>query len=82
MCAEAYNPRPPPQGVSAVSMELRSLVFTPVGQATGRRVEYHLFAHILAMDAAFHLERRTGALARVIERGKRSIVMIFRAVGE
>lgn len=69
------------QAVSAVSTELRNVVFTPVGQATGRRVEYHFFAHILDMDMAFHLDRKTGALARVIERGKRSIIMIFRAVG-
>ncbi|CAI7771322.1 unnamed protein product [Closterium sp. NIES-53] len=68
------------KAVSAVSTELRNIVFTPVGQAVGRRVEYHFFAHILAMDSAFHLDRKTGALARIIERGKRSIIMIFRAV--
>ena len=60
--------------------ELRNIVFTPVGQATGRRVEYWFFAHVLSMDMAYHLDRKTGALARIIERGKRSITMIFRAV--
>lgn len=68
------------KAVSSLSNEFRNVVFTPVGQATGRRVEYWFFSHILSMDMAFHLDRKTGALARIIERGKRSITMIFRAV--
>lgn len=70
------------QGVSGICNELRYVVFSPVGQATGRRVAMHFFDHILHLDMAFHLERKTGALSRVMERGKRSVTMIFRAVGE
>ena len=32
---------------------------------------YHTFAHVLDLDISFHLERRTGALSRVLERGAR-----------
>jgi ABC-type transport system involved in Fe-S cluster assembly fused permease/ATPase subunit len=70
------------QGVSGICNELRYVVFSPVGQATGRRVAMHFFDHILHLDMAFHLERKTGALSRVMERGKRSVTMIFRAVGK
>ncbi len=38
-------------------------------QAAGRRVAYHTFSHVLDLDISFHLERRTGALSRVLERG-------------
>ncbi len=49
-------------------------------QAAGRRVAYHTFAHVLDLDIGFHLERRTGALSRVLERGTRSIAVMFRAI--
>ena len=38
-------------------------------QAAGRRVAYHTFAHVLGLDITFHLERRTGVLSRILERG-------------
>lgn len=40
-------------------------------QAAGRRVAYHTFSHVLDLDVGFHLERRTGALSRILERGER-----------
>eukprot|EP00891_Asterochloris_glomerata_P006206 jgi/Astpho2/6206/e_gw1.00088.34.1_t len=36
--------------------------------------------HVLDLDIGFHLERRTGALSRILERGTRSVAMMFRAV--
>jgi ABC-type transport system involved in Fe-S cluster assembly fused permease/ATPase subunit len=32
-------------------------------------VAYHTFQHVLDLDTNFHLERRTGALSRILERG-------------
>lgn len=61
--------------------ELRYLVFAPLGQSTGRRVGVQLLEHILRLDLAFHLERQTGALTRILDRAQRSVVNIFRAVG-
>ena len=34
---------------------------------------YHTFSHVLDLDISFHLERRTGALSRVLERGARTL---------
>ena len=39
-----------------------------------------VFNHVLNLDLSFHLDRRTGALQRIIDRGTRSITMVFRAV--
>ena len=39
-----------------------------------------MFNHVLNLDLSFHLDRRTGALQRIIDRGTRSITMVFRAV--
>lgn len=66
--------------VNGLAKEIQHPVFTPVSQAAGRRVAYHTFAHVLGLDITFHLERRTGALSRILERGTRSVAMMFRAV--
>jgi|TARA_B100001142_G_scaffold316328_1_gene356014 ABC-type multidrug transport system fused ATPase/permease subunit len=68
------------KAISGLATELRSVAFTPVAQAAGRRVALHVFNHVLNLDLSFHLDRRTGALQRIIDRGTRSITMVFRAV--
>lgn len=68
------------RAASALSKELQHPLFTPVSQAAGRRVSFYALAHVLGLDLQFHLNRNTGAVARMLERGARSIGMIFRAV--
>ena len=68
------------KAVSGVATELRTVTFTPVAQASGRRVALEVFNHVLGLDLSFHLDRRTGALQRIIDRGTRSVSMVFRAV--
>jgi len=68
------------KALSGVAAELRTVSFMPVAQSATRRVALHAFEHILSLDLSFHLERRTGSLSRTIERGTRSVGMIFRAV--
>mgnify|MGYP003308500892 FL=1 len=68
------------KAISGVATELRTVMFTPVAQASGRRVALEVFNHVLNLDLSFHLERRTGALQRIIDRGTRSVSMVFRAV--
>ncbi|CAK0783343.1 hypothetical protein CVIRNUC_006542 [Coccomyxa viridis] len=65
---------------NTLAKEAQGPMFTPVAQASGRRVAYHTFSHVLDLDISFHLERRTGALSRILERGTRSVSMVFRAV--
>jgi ABC-type transport system involved in Fe-S cluster assembly fused permease/ATPase subunit len=68
------------KATSGLATELRSVAFTPVAQAAGRRVALQVFNHVLNLDLSFHLNRRTGALQRIIDRGTRSVTMVFRAV--
>ena len=68
------------KAISGVATELRTVSFTPVAQASGRRVALEVFNHVLGLDLSFHLERRTGSLQRIIDRGTRSVSMVFRAV--
>src|SRR5258707_2818033 len=49
--------------------ELRNAVFAKVGQRAVRRIALAAFRHIHSLSLRFHLERRTGGLARAVERG-------------
>jgi ABC transporter ATM len=60
--------------------ELRNAVFATVAQPAVRRVARGVFEHIHSMDLRFHLERQTGALTRVLDRGSRSISFVMNAL--
>ena len=52
---------------------VRNAVFERVGQTAARHLSQDVFVHIHKLSLRFHLERRTGALTRVVERGTKSI---------
>ncbi|MEP6784183.1 MAG: ABC transporter ATP-binding protein/permease [Sphingomonadales bacterium] len=52
---------------------LRNVIFERVGQDATRELAEHTFRHLHNLSLRFHLDRRTGAVARVIERGTKSI---------
>jgi ATP-binding cassette subfamily B protein len=56
---------------------LRNAVFERVGQDAARRLAESVFAHIHRLSLRFHLERRTGALTKIVERGTKSIDMML-----
>ena len=58
--------------------QLRDVLFTRVGQNAVRRLSNQVFEHLHRMSLRFHLERRTGGLSRVIERGKSAVELIIR----
>jgi len=53
--------------------ELRDGVFAKVAQRAIRRVALRTFQHLHELSLRFHLERQTGGLSRVIERGANGI---------
>ena len=69
-------------GVSRIMMiglaQLRDGLFAEVGQNAVRVVAVRTFRHIHALSLRFHLDRRTGALNRVIERGTKGIEFLLR----
>jgi ABC-type transport system involved in Fe-S cluster assembly fused permease/ATPase subunit len=56
---------------------LRNAIFERVGQDAARRLAGHVFRHIHRLSLRFHLERRTGALTKIVERGTKSIDMML-----
>jgi len=58
--------------------EGREYLFAPVAQFAQRSVATASFAHLHRLSLRFHLEKRTGGLSRIIERGVRSIDFLFR----
>jgi ABC-type transport system involved in Fe-S cluster assembly fused permease/ATPase subunit len=69
-------------GVGRVLMvlfaQVRDVVFTVVSQNAVRRLANRTFRHLHALSLRFHLERRTGGLNRVIERGVSGVDTILR----
>src|SRR5262249_53729900 len=53
--------------------ELRQVVFAPVMARVSRRVTLRVFEHLHSLSLAFHLDRRTGGVARDVERGGAAI---------
>jgi len=62
---------------SAGMQELRNAVFSFVSQRAIRRVADGVFRHLHALDLRFHLNRSTGAVSRVLDRGNRSISYVL-----
>ena len=56
---------------------LRNALFEKVGQNAARRLAGQVFRHIHDLSLRFHLERRTGSLTKVVERGTKSIDMML-----
>ena len=64
--------------LSVLFNEGREYIFAPVAQNAQRAVATSTFAHLHRLSLRYHLEKRTGGLSRVIERGIRSIDFLFR----
>ena len=58
--------------------QLRDALFARVGQNAVRQLGYRTFVHMHNLSLRFHLERRTGGLSRIIERGVKGIETIVR----
>ncbi len=53
--------------------QLRNAVYERVGQRAVTRLARDVFAHLHKLSLRYHLERRTGGLSRIMERGIKSI---------
>ncbi|MCX8280511.1 ABC transporter ATP-binding protein/permease [Phyllobacterium sp. 0TCS1.6C] len=64
--------------VQAGLNQLRDALFARVGQYAVRKLAYRTFVHMHQLSLRFHVERRTGGLSRIIERGTKGIETIVR----
>ncbi|MBW8308524.1 MAG: ABC transporter ATP-binding protein/permease [Candidatus Paracaedibacteraceae bacterium] len=58
--------------------ELRDAVFAEVTQTAIRQIGLMVFKHIHTLSLRFHLDRQTGGLSRVIERGTKAIETLLK----
>ena len=58
--------------------QLRDALFARIGQYAVRQLAHRTFVHMHKLSLRFHLQRRTGGLSRIIERGTKGIEFIVR----
>ncbi len=71
-------------GIGRVLMQLttqgRDALFAAVAMNAVRRLAQQVFVHLHELSLRFHLERKTGGLTRVLERGRNAIETIVRVI--
>ena len=65
---------------SSFFSEARDAVFARVSQRVGRHVARSIYAHVFELALRFHLERKTGQLAKVVERGALALPSLIEAL--
>lgn len=63
--------------LSVIFQELREALFVNVTQRAIRTIALETFQHLHALSLRFHLDRQTGGLSRVIERGVKGIEFVL-----
>jgi ATP-binding cassette subfamily B protein len=62
---------------SSAFQELRDAVFVRVQARAARVIARQVFGHLHALSLRYHLDRQTGGLSRIIERGTRGINFVL-----
>jgi ATP-binding cassette subfamily B protein len=62
----------------ALLTQARDAIFADVAMHAVRRLARDVFSHLHLLSLRFHLERKTGGLTRILERGRNSIETIVR----
>lgn len=65
------------QGTSGLVQAVQNWLWIPIGQFTTREVSVKLFAHLHSLSLHYHINRKTGEVLRVVDRGTSSIVQLL-----
>ncbi|KAI8980446.1 hypothetical protein BDB01DRAFT_851733 [Pilobolus umbonatus] len=65
------------QGQSGLIQAAQNWLWIPVGQYTTRKVSVQLFDHLHSLSLNYHINRKTGEILRVVDRGTNSIVQLL-----
>ncbi|OWF39062.1 ATP-binding cassette sub-family B member 6, mitochondrial-like [Mizuhopecten yessoensis] len=60
-------------GTSGFLSNIRTFLWIPVQQFTTRKIQVKLFRHLHSLSLRWHLQRKTGEVLRVVDRGTNSI---------
>ena len=66
--------------VMGLTTQVRDALFAAVAMNAVRRLAQEVFVHLHGLSLRFHLERKTGGLTRVLERGRNAIETIVRTI--
>ena len=66
--------------VMAAFTQVRDALFAAVAMNAVRRLADDVFVHMHTLSLRYHLERKTGALTRVLERGRNAIETMVRMI--
>ncbi|KAI9258713.1 hypothetical protein EDC94DRAFT_563959 [Helicostylum pulchrum] len=65
------------QGGSGLIQAFQNWLWIPIGQFTTREVSVKLFAHLHSLSLHYHINRKTGEVLRIVDRGTNSIVQLL-----
>ncbi|KAI8979740.1 hypothetical protein BDF20DRAFT_871371 [Mycotypha africana] len=65
------------QGGSGLIQACQNWLWIPIGQFTTREISIKFFAHLHSLSLHYHINRKTGEVLRVVDRGTNSIVNIL-----
>ncbi|KAI9207679.1 ATP-binding cassette sub-family B member 6, mitochondrial [Polychytrium aggregatum] len=68
------------QGNGGLLAGLQTYLWIPVGQFTTREISIKMFEHLHHLSLRFHLNRKTGEILRVQDRGVASIVSLLSSI--
>lgn len=60
--------------------ELRDAIFARVAERAGRTLAREVYEHLFRLSLRFHLDKRTGELARAVDRGVQSVTFLLGSV--
>ena len=64
----------------ALLTQLRDALFASVAMNAVRKLAFDVFVHLHDLSLRYHLERKTGGLTRILERGRNAIETIVRMI--
>lgn len=67
-------------GTVGILPNLRTYLWIPISQSAYKRISLDIFGHVLALDHHFHLNRKTGELMRIMDRGTASVQTLLGTV--
>ncbi|CAO3673079.1 unnamed protein product [Umbelopsis ramanniana] len=65
------------QGGTGLLQSIQSYLWFPINQYTTREISLEMFSHLHNLSLQFHINRKTGEVLRVMDRGTNSIVQLL-----
>ncbi|KAG2230304.1 hypothetical protein INT48_001070 [Thamnidium elegans] len=68
------------QGGSGLLQSLQNWLWIPIGQYTTREISIKTFSHLHSLSLGFHINRKTGEVLRIMDRGTSSVVSLLNQI--